>query len=149
MKAFHITVKARWADMDQNGHLANSAFLDMAVDTRMSFFTAHGFPAQEFARRQFGPVVRRDEMEYLREVRLLEEIVVTLELAGMAENGSRFRLASDFFKAGREPCARLRTEGGWLDLRARRLMLPPPEVLEALALLTRTPDFEVMPPSVK
>jgi len=149
MKAFHITVRARWADMDQNGHLANSAFLDMAVDTRMSFFTAHGFPAQEVARRQFGPVVRRDEIEYLREVRLLEDIVVTLELAGMAENGSRFRLANDFFKAGGEPCARLRTEGGWLDLRTRRLMLPPPEVLDALSLLTRTPDFETMPPSVK
>lgn len=149
MKAFHITVKARWGDMDQNGHLANSAFLDMAVDARMTFFTAHGFPAQEFARRQFGPVVRRDEVEYLREVRLLEDVVVTLELAGMAENGSRFRLANDFFKAGGEPCARLRTEGGWLDLRARRLMLPPPEVLDALSLLTRTADFETMPPSVK
>jgi len=149
MEAFHITVRARWADMDQNGHLANSRFLDMAVDTRMSFFSANGFPAEEFARRRFGPVVRRDEMEYLREVRLLDELVVTLELAGMAENGSRFRLANDFYKAGGEPCARLRTEGGWLDLETRRLRLPPPDVMDALARLTRTTDFVVLPPSVK
>ena len=146
---FQIKVVARWADMDQNGHLANSAFLDMAVDARMSFFAAQGFPAQEFARRKFGPVVRRDEVEYLREVRLLEEVVVTLELAGLAENGSRFRMANDFYKASGDCCARLRTEGGWLDLQTRRLMHPPPDVLDALAELTRTPDFEVLPPSVK
>jgi acyl-CoA thioester hydrolase len=149
MKPFSIKLHARWADMDQNAHVANSAFLDMAVDARMSFFTQHGFPASEFARRRIGPVVRRDEMDYLREVQLLEELSVTLELAGMAENGSRFRFANDFFKADGRPCGRLRTEGGWLDLQARRLVLPPDDVMEALALLTRTADFAVLPPSVK
>lgn len=149
MNAFSIKVSARWADMDQNGHLSNSAYLDMAVDARMSFFSAHGFSAEEFALRKFGPVVRRDEAEYLREVRLLEELAVTFELAGMAENGSRFRMANDIYKADGSPCARLRTEGGWLDLETRRLMLPPPDLLEVLRQLTHTPDYVVLPPSVK
>jgi acyl-CoA thioester hydrolase len=88
-------------------------------------------------------------VDYLREVHLLEELTVTLELDGMSENGSRFRLANDFYKADGKPCARLRTEGGWLDLQARRLILPPADVLEALGRLTRTADFAVLPPSVK
>lgn len=149
MEAFSIRLHARWADMDQNGHLANSAFLDMAVDARMSFFAQQGFAAAEFARRRLGPVVRRDEADYLREVYLLEELTVTLELDGISENGSRFRFASDFYKADGKPCARLRTEGGWLDLQARRLILPPDDVLEALGRLTRTADFAVLPPGVK
>lgn len=149
MKPFSIRLHARWADMDQNAHVANSAFLDMAVDARMSFFSQCGFAPSEFARRRFGPVVRRDEMDYLREVHLLEELTVTLELAGMAENGSRFRFASDFFKADGTACGRLRTEGGWLDLQARRLMVPPDDVLEALGQLTRTADFAVLPSSVR
>lgn len=149
MEVFSIKMRARWADMDQNAHLANSAFLDMAVDVRMTYFSQQGFAASEFARRRFGPVVRRDEVDYLREVHLLEDLTVTLELAGLAENGSRFRLANDFYKADGKPCARLRTEGGWLDLGERRLICPPADVLEALDRLTRTTDFEVLPPSVR
>jgi acyl-CoA thioester hydrolase len=113
-KPFSIKLHARWADMDQNAHVANSAFLDMAVDVRMSFFTQRGFAASEFARRRIGPVVRRDEVDYLREVQLLEELTITLELAGMAENGSRFRFASDYFKADGTPCRR----AGWSFPRA-------------------------------
>jgi acyl-CoA thioester hydrolase len=149
MEPFSITLHARWADMDQNAHLANSSFLDMAVDARMSFFSQSGFAAAEFAKRRIGPVVRRDEMDYLREVHLLEALRVTLELAGMAENGSRFRLANDFYKADGTLCGRLRSEIGWLDLQARRLIVPPDDVQAALARLTRTADFAVLPPSVK
>jgi acyl-CoA thioester hydrolase len=149
MKPFSIRVRARWADMDQNAHLANSAFLDMAVDARMSFFLETGFPPTEFANRGIGPVVRRDEVDYLREVRLLEELTVTLELAGMSENGSRFRMANDFFKADGRPCVRIRTDGGWLDLAGRRLTLPPPDLLEMMNRISRTDDFVVLPPSVK
>lgn len=149
MEPFSIRMRARWADMDQNAHLANSAFLDMAVDVRMSFFLESGFPPTEFARRGFGPVVRRDEVDYLREVRLLEELTITMELAGMSENGSRFRMANNFFKADGQACVRIRTDGGWLDLANRRLSAPPPELLELMNRIARTDDFVVLPPSVK
>jgi len=149
MEPFRIGMRARWADMDQNAHLANSAFLDMAVDVRMSFFLDTGFPPTEFARRGFGPVVRRDEIDYLREVHLLEELTVTMELAGMSENGSRFRMANNFYKADGKPCVRLRTDGGWLDLASRKLAIPPPDLLEVMNRIVRTDDFEVLPPSVR
>jgi acyl-CoA thioester hydrolase len=149
MEPFSIRMHARWADMDQNAHLANSAFLDMAVDVRMSFFLQTRFPPTEFARRGIGPVVRRDEIDYLREVRLLEELTITLELAGMSENGSRFRMANNFYKADGQPCARLRTDGGWLDLANRRLAIPPPDLLDVMNQIARTDDFVVLPPSVK
>jgi len=149
MEPFSIRMRARWADMDQNAHLANSAFLDMAVDVRMSFFLESGFPPTEFARRGFGPVVRRDEVDYLREVRLLEEMTITMELAGMSDNGSRFRMANNFFRADGQPCVRIRTDGGWLDLANRRLAVPPPELFEVMNRIARTDDFVVLPPSVK
>lgn len=149
MEPFSLRMRARWGDMDQNAHLANSAFLDMAVDVRMSFFLETGFPPTEFARRRVGPVVRRDEVEYLREVHLLEDLTVTMELAGMSADGSRFRMANNFFKADGQPCARLRTLGGWLDLENRRLVAPPPDLLDVMTRIARTADFEVLPSSVK
>ena len=148
MQPFTLKTFARWSDMDQNAHVANSAFLDMAVDARMCWFKSCGLEPGEFARRRIGPVVRRDEIEYRRELRMLEEVTVTLEIAGMAENGSRFRMANDFLDVEGRLCARLRTEGGWLDLAARKLVVPPPDIMAALETLSRTPDFEVLPPSV-
>ena len=63
--------------MDFNGHLANTAYLDLAADVRMAFFAEHGSPPTEFRRHAIGPVVRKDELEYFREVKLHETVTVT------------------------------------------------------------------------
>ena len=63
---------AGWRTMDFNGHLANTAYLDLAADVRMAFFADHGFPPTEFKRLAIGPVVRKDELEYFREINLHE-----------------------------------------------------------------------------
>jgi len=58
----------------------------------MLFLAAHGCPMEEFARLRVGPVVLRDEVEYYREVNLLEELTVSLECAAMAaEHGIDYR----------------------------------------------------------
>ena len=89
---FEKQLIAGWGDMDFNSHMRNTAFLDKSADVRMMFFAEHGFPTEEFVRRQIGPVVRKDEIEYFKEIRLLEEFRVTLAIAGLAEDGSRFLL---------------------------------------------------------
>jgi hypothetical protein len=73
---------AGWGDMDMNGHMANTAYLDRAVDARMLTFRELGFPREEFVRLRLGVVVMRDEIEYRREVKLMEEIAITFLLAG-------------------------------------------------------------------
>lgn len=146
---FSIATIAGWGDMDANAHMANVAYLNKCVDARMSFFVHCGFPATEFARRRIGPVVRRDEIEYFREVSLLEPITVTLALGGCAPDGSRFRLVNEVLRADGKVAARVRTEGGWLDLTARKLVAPPPELMAALQKLPRSADFEELPSSLK
>ncbi len=146
---FSISTIAGWGDMDANAHMANVAYMNKCVDARMSFFVHCGFPATEFARRKIGPVVRRDEIEYFREVSLLEPITVTLALGGCAPDGSRFRLVNEVLRADGKVAARVRTEGGWLDLAARKLIAPPPELMTALQKLPRSTDFEELPSSLK
>jgi acyl-CoA thioester hydrolase len=146
---FSIATVAGWGDMDANAHMANVAYMNKCVDSRMSFFTQNGFPATEFARRRIGPVVRRDEIDYYREVALLEPITVTLALGGCAPDGSRFRLVNEVVRADGKVAARVRTEGGWLDLEARKLIAPPPEILTALQRLSRSDDFEELQSSLR
>jgi acyl-CoA thioester hydrolase len=146
---FERTLVAGWGDMDFNAHMRNTAYLDKAVDVRMMFFAENGFPMSEFARLRIGPVVMKDEIEYFREVNLLDEIRVTLALAGLAADGSRFRLRNEYFRADGKPVAKLTTTGGWLDLDARKLVAAPPAMLATLDALARTGDFETMPSSVR
>ena len=148
-KAFAITTFAAWADMDANAHMANIAYLSKCVDARMSFFKQHGFPVSEFAKRQIGPVVRRDELEYFREVGLLEPITVTLEIAGMALDGSRFRVRNEILAGDGKRAARITSEGGWLDLAKRKLIAPPADLLEALSAMPQATEFERLPSSIR
>ncbi|MGH8108021.1 MAG: thioesterase family protein [Arenimonas sp.] len=65
MSIFEMTLLARWGDMDFNSHLANTAFLDHAVDVRLAFFASCGFPAKELMAHGIGPVVQEDKIRYM------------------------------------------------------------------------------------
>ena len=136
---------AGWGAMDFNGHLANTAYLDLAADVRMAFFAEHGFPPGEFRRLALGPVVRKDEVEYFREVGLHDTVTVTHAVAAMSADGARFVLENEIWTPAGERSARVRSTGGWLDLRARKLTVPPPALFAALQLVPRTADFVELP----
>lgn len=72
---------ASWGDMDFNAHMRNTAYLDKAADVRLQYFAACGFPLKELQRLRIGPVTLKDEVEYRREFRLHEPILVRLDLA--------------------------------------------------------------------
>lgn len=140
---------ASWADMDFNSHMPNTAFLDKSADVRMMYVSEHGFPASECFTPAARPVVMKDEVEYRKEVGLLQEITVTLAIAGHSEDGSRFLLRNEVFRIDGVLCARVTSSGGWLDLSARKLVSPPAALHSAMKSLPRTDDYTVLPSSVK
>ena len=146
---FEQTLLAGWGDMDFNGHMRNTAYLDKSGDVRMLFFAQNGFPMAEFSRLRIGPVVMKDEVEYAREVNLLDQVRVTLELAGMSDDGSRWCLRNTFYRPDHRLSAKVSSLGGWLDGSARRLIAPPDALLAAMRVLTRSDDFQTLPSSLK
>ncbi|MEI8298923.1 MAG: thioesterase family protein [Pseudomonadota bacterium] len=134
---------AGWSEMDFNGHMKNTAFLDKAADVRLMFLAEKGFPTAEFLRLRMGPVVVRDEIDYRKEVDLLQEIDVTLALAGMSPDGSRWIFHTEVLRDGKA-CARMRNSGAWIHLDFRKLVAPPAELLAALESLAKTADFEIL-----
>ena len=140
---------AGWGTMDFNGHMSNTAYLNIAADVRMAFFAEHGFPPGEFRRRAIGPVMQKDELEYFREVGLFDAVTVTYAVLAMSSDGARFVVENEIWLASGERASRVRSTGGWLDLRARKLVAPPADVLAAFAAVPRTPDFVELPPSRK
>ena len=140
---------ASWADMDFNSHMRNTAFLDKSADVRMMYFAENGFPASEFSRLRLGPVVMKDEVEYRKEVSLLQEITVTFATAGHSEDGSRFLIRNEIFRLDGTLCARVTSSGGWLNLSSRKLVSPPEALHNAMKALAQTSDFTVLPSSVR
>jgi len=138
---YEKTLYAGWRDMDYNSHMANTAYLDRAADVRMMYFSENGFSADEMLRLKIGPVVMKDEIEYFREVRLLQELRAGLSLAGLAPDGSRFMLRNEFAHANGKRCAVVTSTGGWLDLSARKLIVPPDALRDAMAALPRAEGF--------
>ena len=145
---FTRTFLAGWGDMDFNAHMRNTAFLDRAADVRMMYFADNGFPVEEFTRRMIGPVVRRDEVEYFREIHLLHEITVTLATAGLSGDGSRFLLRNEIFRDDGKLAARVTSKGGWMSLKERKLVVPPDDLLSAMRRMPRTDEYQELPSSV-
>jgi acyl-CoA thioester hydrolase len=140
---------AGWATMDFNGHMANTSYLNLAADVRMAFFAEHGFPPSEFRRLALGPVVRKEELEYFREIGLHDTVTVTYAVLAMSEDGARFVVENEVWSADGERAATVRSTGGWLDLRARKLVAPPPALLAVFAQVPRVPGFVELPPRAK
>ena len=140
---------AGWGTMDFNGHMGNTAYLNLAADVRMAFFAEHGFPPSEFRRLALGPVVKKEEIEYFREIGLHDTVTVTYALLAMSADGARFVVENEIWSASGERAATVRSTGGWLDLRARKLVSPPPTLLAAFAEVPRGPGFVELTPHSK
>jgi len=145
---FEKRFQVGWRDVDPNGHVANMVYLQYAVDARIAFFASQGFPPMNFLRLGFGPVIKSDYVEYFREVMMLEEIRVTVENGGHSEDGSRFRVINNIYKADGVLSAKVTSIGGWLSMKERKLMEPPEELRQAWLTLSRTDDFEELRSSV-
>lgn len=140
---------AGWGTMDFNGHMGNTAYLDLAADVRMAFFADHGFPPSEFRKLAIGPVVKKEEIEYFREIALHEKVTVTSALLAMSPDGARFTIENEIWSENGERAAVVRSTGGWLDLRARKLIAPPPELFAAFAQAPKAPGFVELAPRTK
>ncbi len=141
-KPFSKTFHVRWADLDPNRHMRNTAYLDYATEVRFAYLTARGFPASRFVEENFGPVIFREEIRYFNEVGANDEVTVDYRLAGASSDGRKFRLRHTLHRGDGEKAAEVTTDGAWFDLSSRKLRVPPAELQALLMDLDRTGDFE-------
>lgn len=148
-EVFEKHYEVGWRDVDPNGHLANMVYLEYAVDTRVAYFASCGFLPTDFMKYGFGPVIKSDFVEYFRELMMLEKVTVTNENGGNSEDGSRFRVVNNFYKADGTHAARVISIGGWLGFKERKLIEPPDALRNAWFGLKKTDDFEELRSSIK
>jgi acyl-CoA thioester hydrolase len=133
--------EVRWSDLDANGHLANSAYVNFMSHTRMAFLTKAGFAYENLGQNALGPVVFFENIYYFREVLPGIPVRVSLELGGLSEDGMFFEFLHKFYDNKGRNLARCEMMGGWIDLKTRKLSALPPQFLEQFKTLARAPGF--------
>lgn len=143
------TYHVKWAELDPYGHVRQSAYGDYCTDARLRFLGEHGFTAAWFLEHGLGPVIQADSNRYLREVTSGDRVDVTVELAGMSDDGTNWRVRHKVFKGNGKLAMTSVVDGTWLDLRLRRAVEPPPDLLALFRSLPRPADYEVLPSALR
>jgi acyl-CoA thioester hydrolase len=125
-------LEIRWSDIDANRHVANSAYVNLLSQTRMSFLESHGITQRYFAEHNFGPVVFNEEYHYIKEVHAGSIIKASLELLANNKDYSQIKFAHCIFNHKNELCVYSEAFFGWMDLKARKLIAPPQKLLDLI-----------------
>jgi acyl-CoA thioester hydrolase len=144
LDAYSGTYDIRWADLDANGHVHYSAFIDAAADLRYRFFAERGFPTETLLKLGVGAVYSSVNARFLREVLVGESISITYTLTGLSPKGTRWKIHHDIFKSNGKKAVVLDLEGVVFDLISRKPTQPSPELLEVFHQVPHVPAFEVM-----
>ena len=137
------SIGLRWADLDPNGHVRHSVYYDWGAMCRINFLDSKGVGLQWMTTHAIGPVLFREEGRFLREIRLGDQMEIDLWLAASSADGRKWRMRHQILRGG-ELAATVEVDGAWLDLRARKIVVPPEEMVRAFAEVSRTPDFTVL-----
>ena len=143
-KEFSRAFAVKWADLDTNGHLRYSVYVDYAVDTQFRSLENYGYTPKKLMDLGFGPIILRMETRYSNEVTFDETVTDSFKMAGMSPDGARWLSRHEIIKPNGNTAATIKLEGVWLNVHTRQAIVPPPDLLEILNSLPRTENFEAL-----
>lgn len=142
MEKFSVPIQIRWSDIDQNRHLRHSAYYDYGAMVRMKFLNQHGLTTERMEELQIGPILFREEAHFRREIKLEDQLSVSVELLSARKDFSRWTLIHQFIRDDGTLLATINMDGAWLDLSRRKLADPPEFVKEIFREFPRHKEFK-------
>lgn len=134
----------RWSDVDANGHLANSAYINFMSHTRVAFLTDNGFSMKQMIQHGIGPVVFYEHVYYFKESFIGKPVTVSLEVAGLSDDGMFFMFEHNFYNEKGENLATCEIFGAWINLKTRSLTGLPQELLDITKNFPKTKNFKML-----
>lgn len=141
MDNIFYTGQVIWAQIDANLHLRHSAYADVCAQARSNMLNRTGFSLEIFSRHNIGPILFREELTYLREVRLDEVISVSVEITKYNKSNSRFSFRHIVYKEDGVKAAVVVVDGAWMDISARKLTVIPSEWQVYIDQIPKSDDF--------
>ena len=130
-----------WSQIDANVHLRHSAYADFCAQARSNMLNQLGLSLSEFNQKKIGPILFREELNYLREIGLDERIKVSVEIIKFNVKNSRFSFRHEIFKENGVKAAVVQVDGAWMDIVARKLTNIPEEWMSIIHKIPRAADY--------
>src|SRR5690606_9469486 len=139
----NIFVKGQvlWAQIDGNMHLRHSAYADFCAQARSNMLNTMGLSLDEFNKRKIGPILFREELNYLREIRLDEFISVSTVITKYNTLNSRFSFRHEIFKENEIRAAVIEVDEAWLNIQERKLTSIPADWNELIKKIPKSADY--------
>jgi acyl-CoA thioester hydrolase len=119
--------KVLWSMVDANMHLRHSAYADFAAQARLEIIQSLGFTSDKLGELKIGPILFREELIYMREVKPNDIIKVTCQLTKARRDGSRWSFEQKLYRGDGIQAALINVDGAWIDIVKRRLTALPAE----------------------
>ncbi len=132
-----------WSQVDANMHLRHSAYADFAAQARLNMLETISITSQVLEQLKVGPILFREELIYLREVRPNDTIRVSCEMCKIRKDGSRWSFKQELFRSDDVKAAIINVDGAWIDMQKRKLTVLPEEWSARFLEIPRTEDFIV------
>jgi acyl-CoA thioester hydrolase len=130
-----------WAQVDANMHLRHSAYADFAAQARIAMLETLGLDFKTFQHLKLGPILFREELQYLREVGINDSIKIESVLTKARPDGSRWSLRHVMYRGDGVKSAIINVEGAWIDLMKRKLAALPQDLAQKFMTLPQAEDF--------
>ncbi len=133
--------KVMWSQIDANMHLRHSGYADFAAQARLEILSKLGFDANLLEKLKIGPILFREELIYMREVRPSDTVKVTCEMTHCRKDGSRWSFSQGLYRGDGVQAAQINVQGAWVDVEKRKLTGLPPEWAAKFMDIPKTKDF--------
>lgn len=142
---YQLSFVAGAGDFDFDGRFRGAICLDRAKDVRWRFFSEHGYPVEALRRQHLLPLVLKEKIDFQRDIEPLDEFRVSLALAGLAADGTRFMTRCELMRSDGKAAARVTSTCGWLDPGQQKFVIPPAALIAALKELPMSADYQTLP----
>lgn len=134
--------KVMWSHLDANMHMRHSVYADFAAQARIAVLDDLGLDFKVFQELKIGPILFREELLYLREVGINDNLKVTLELTKSRPDGSRWSIRHSIYRGDGVKAAIVNVDGAWIDTVKRKLTTLPQELADKFMDLPKSIDFD-------
>lgn len=144
MHIFRKQLEVRWSDIDANSHVTHTSYAQFATHTRVEWMRSIGYTMNDLITQGFTGVLLKEETEYYKEVFLGENVSIELILLGESPDHSRWKFLHNIYNSANKLAAKHIVHGAWISTMTRKISSPPPQFIELVKDLPKSPDFVVL-----
>ncbi len=114
--------------LDFFGHMNHATYLTLFEEARWDMITQGGYGLDRINITGLGPIIIECQIRYAKEIRVREKIVIETQLLSYERIIGKIQQR---MLRGNEVCCTAVFTTGLMDMKKRKLVLPPPEWLHA------------------